>query len=84
MSRIRLQLSQGPCFCLNIDDFYTPLAQLIENMHEHCFIEHWDKNAFQFPTSVEDLIADLAVWQADESFDGHPVVPEKQEMLMMG
>ena len=84
MSRIRLCLSQGPCFCLNIDGFYTPLAQLIENMHEHCFIENWDKDAFQFPPTVEDLIEHLALWRKEESFDGRPIVPEKQEMLMMG
>lgn len=84
MSRIRLHMTAGPCFCLDIDGFYAPLAQLIENMHEHDFIEHWDKNAYQFPTTVESLISSLEVWQPDGSFDGNPVVPEKQDLLFFG
>lgn len=84
MSRIRLRLSPGPCFCLNINDFYTPLAHLLDNMHDHCFIEKWDRDAFQFPTSVEDLIERLAQWHLDASFDGRPVVPERQEKLLLG
>lgn len=84
MSRIRLKLSSGPCFCLDIDGFYTPLAQLIENMHQHDFIEHWDKNAYQFPKTVEKLIEGLANWHAEADFDGKPVVPEKQETLLFG
>lgn len=84
MSRIRLHMSAGPCFCLNIDGFYEPLAQLIENMHEHDFIEHWDKNAYQFPATVDELIESLAAWEPDRNFDGHPIVPEKQEMLLFG
>lgn len=83
MSRIRLHMTKGPCFCLNIDGFYTPLAQLIENMHMHDFIEHWDKNAYLFPDSVEELIDQLASWEAGE-FDCHPVVPEKQQLLNFG
>lgn len=84
MSRIRLHLSCPPCFCLDIDGFYEPLAQLIENMHEREFIEHWDKNAYLFPKNVDELISQLAAWHAEEGFDGHPVVPEKQEILKFG
>lgn len=83
-SRIRLNLSQGPCFCLNIDGFYTPLEQLLENMHEHSFIEHWDKRAYQFPKNVEDLIVQLASWEGIDGFDGTPQVPEKQVSLLFG
>ena len=84
MSRIRLHLTPGPCFCLDIDGFYEPLHQLIENMHEHDFIEHWDKDAFQFPKTVEGLIEGLSKWHPDGVFDGRPIVPEKQELLMFG
>lgn len=84
MSRIRLHMSAGPCFCLNIDGFYEPLAQLIENMHEHDFIENWDKDAYQFPGTADELIESLAAWKPDRNFDGHPIVPEKQQMLLFG
>ena len=84
MSRIRLHMSAGPCFCLNIDGFYQPLEQLIENMHEHDFIEHWHKNAYQFPANADELIESLAAWSPDRDFDGHPIVPEKQQMLLFG
>lgn len=53
-------------------------------MHEHDFIEHWDKDAFQFPKTVEGLIEGLSKWHPDGVFDGRPIVPEKQELLMFG
>lgn len=66
MSRIRLKLSDNPCFCLNIDDYYTPLQSLIENMREQGFIDHEDQNAFQFPTTVEQLIDRLLSYDFSE------------------
>lgn len=82
MSRVRLHVTSGPCFCLDIDGFYEPLRQLIQNMHEQGFIVDQDMGNFIFPKTIEQLIAELEAWQPDATCDGTPVVPEKQVRMI--
>jgi hypothetical protein len=84
MSRIRLHLTCGPCFCLNIDGFYDPLEDLVERMYKLGFMESWDRQAFLFPKTVEELIEHLRVWQPETGFDGRPLIPEESAALHYG
>lgn len=58
MSRIRLQMTPGPCYFLDMNGFYTGMRTLLERMVHAQFIEGAQSSAaFVFAQSVEELIA---------------------------
>lgn len=84
MSRIRLQMTPGPCYFLDMDGFYGGIAQLLDRMVEARFIERAQADAaYVMAPSVEDLIAHLERRMDAPCADcAHPVVPESN--LRMG
>ncbi len=77
MSRIRLNMTEGPCFLLNIDHFYDGLALLLDAMVESNFMEQSDRDQILFPTSIQALLADLFTLQDNPpAKDNPPCVPE--------
>ncbi len=84
MSRVRLQLTAGPCYFLNLDGFYDGLRALVGQMIEARFIEaEQAEAAFIFADSVDELIL-LLDERAEHPGAGAdmPVVPESN--LQMG
>ncbi len=55
MSCIRLGLNISECYMLNLNGFYEPLKQLLENMHTHKFIDRIDLERYFFPENVREL-----------------------------
>lgn len=62
MSRIRLNLTAAPCFLLSIDDYYRPLAELLERMATDGFLPGYERTEFLFPETVEELTRGLAAF----------------------
>lgn len=84
MSRIRLQMTPGPCYFLDMDGFYQGMRDLIDAMVDAQFIEgEQARAAFVMAKSVEELIAFLRerMAQPDPAYMA-PVVPESN--LRMG
>ncbi len=78
MSRIRLQMTPGPCYFLDLDGFYAGLQELLGRMIEARFIEEEQvEAAFVFAQTTEELITLLAE-RASHPASGAsaPVVPE--------
>lgn len=46
-----------PIFILNLNGYYDPLVQMIDNMAENGFIHDYDKNLIRFCDSVEDILS---------------------------
>lgn len=77
MSRIRLNMTEGPCFLLNIDHFYDGLALLLDAMVDSDFMEQADRDQIMFPTSIHELLANLSTLQNNPpAKDKAPCVPE--------
>lgn len=84
MSRIRLQMTPGPCYFLDLNGFYQGLQDLIQAMVDAQFIEREQTDAgFVMAKSVEELIGHLSrrMCQPDPACLA-PVVPESN--LRMG
>lgn len=78
MSRIRLQMTPGPCYFLDLDGFYEGLRSLLRRMVKARFIEeeHVDRG-FIFADTTRELIALLEMRSAEACpACGYPVVPE--------
>lgn len=85
MSRIRLQMTPGPCYFLNLDGFYQGLQDLVDRMVDAQFIERQQADAgFVMAKSTEELISMLEARAAaaDDELCEAPVVPESN--LRMG
>lgn len=67
MTRIRLNLTPGPCFFLSIDGFYDPVIQLLRSMEAAGFIPGFDHAEFRFPHTVDELTDQLAHLQPDRA-----------------
>lgn len=65
MSRIRLNLTSGPCYFLNLDDFYTPMINLLHSMESAGFLPGFDHESFRFPRTVDELTEQLAQLHPD-------------------
>ena len=78
MSRIRLQMTPGPCYFLDLDGFYTGLKELLKRMVEAQFIEEEQvEAAFVFAQTIDELIALLAERAHHPASEASaPVVPE--------
>lgn len=84
MSRIRLQMTPGPCYFLDINGFYAGIQHLLERMVYAQFIEGPQvESAFLFPQTVDELI-DMLQARECSSLDtcAAPVVPESN--IQMG
>ncbi len=84
MSRIRLQMTPGPCYFLDLDGFYAGLFQLLDRMVDARFIERVQADAaYVMASSVDELITHLEGRMEAPCADcAHPVVPESN--LRMG
>lgn len=84
MSRIRLQMTPGPCYFVNINGFYQGLSDLVEQMVQARFIEREQADAgFVMVNSVDELISHLRRRMAEpDPACSAPVVPESN--LRMG
>lgn len=60
MSRIRLNITPAPCYLLNLDGFYDPMADFIHEMVDAGFLPGYEGTEFLFPKSVEELTQLLA------------------------
>ena len=67
MTRIRLNLSAGPCFFLSIDGFYEPMVELLRSMEQAGFLPEFDRSSFRFPRTVHELTDQLAQLHPDAS-----------------
>lgn len=78
MSRIRLQMTPGPCYFLDLDGFYSGIRELLERMVNAQFIEGLQADsAFLFPQSVDELIGMLEARECEKlNTCAAPVVPE--------
>ncbi len=84
MSRIRLQMTPGPCYFLDLDGFYEGLSRLLDRMVEARFIEQAQVDAgFIMAKDVDELIGLLSCHaEAPSGACAVPVVPESN--LAMG
>lgn len=84
MSRIRLQMTPGPCYFLDMDGFYDGLKALLGRMVQAGFIEEAQvEKGFLFAESVDELIELLNRRSSDPTpVASFPVVPESN--LPMG
>lgn len=76
MSRMRLRMTIGPCYFLNINGFYDGLKLQLEAMTNAAFLDESDFDAFIFCGSVDELCERLAIHEVCEDRDCKPVVPE--------
>ncbi len=53
---LQLGFHTKPVYILNINGYYTPLIQLIDNMIDNGFIHHREKGLLKFVDTIEDLI----------------------------
>ena len=62
MSRIRLNLSAGPCFFLDLNGFYRPMDDLLNEMEKAGFMPGYEHTEFLFPANVSELVDGLAAF----------------------
>lgn len=72
MSRIRLRLTSAPCILVNIDGFYDPLRELLENMAEQDFVQEYEHSSTFFVDSAKEAIEVIESWEPHPHLDDWP------------
>lgn len=77
LSRQRLRMCLGPCYFLDIDDFYAGLRLQLDAMANARFLEPADRDSAVFCSSADQLIEHLSRHRCDPAAKNlKPVVPE--------
>lgn len=76
MSRMRLRMTAGPCYFLNIAGFYDGLITQLKAMVSAGFLDQVDFDSFVFCDSLDELKAALDVHEVAEQGESNPIVPE--------
>lgn len=63
---LQLSIHDKPSGFLNVDGFYDPLKQMIENMVTHGFLTREHADMVQFSSSMEDLLHQFEIFRAPE------------------